>query len=158
MPDLATQEERWLALYRDLRHETVNHCQVVSGWLQMNRTDRAHQYVHEVAQSLGAASVLVRQPSALALCLLETHTLAARLGVSVAWDVEDDAVAAALAALEPLGELLHAALDDCRGAVRLHVRLARGPDQLEVRLTRTGGHWRNAPVTAPGVTALWVQQ
>lgn len=77
-----------LHLLRRQRHSFLNHLQVISGWLQLGRTDRAQQYLETVAARMTGESDVMRQtPVALSLLVLELGLEAETHGVQLNWQL-----------------------------------------------------------------------
>lgn len=82
-------QDRALALLRTMRHSHLNHLQVVLGWLQLDRADRARAHLEAVARTMTAESgTLQRLPGSLALAVLELGLEAEAAGVALEWQVE----------------------------------------------------------------------
>ncbi|HWI51329.1 MAG TPA: Spo0B domain-containing protein [Symbiobacteriaceae bacterium] len=78
-----------LHLLRRQRHSFLNHLQVISGWLQLERPDKARQYLEAVAVRMAGESDVLRQaPSALGLLMLELGMEAETYGVHLQWRVD----------------------------------------------------------------------
>ncbi|MCW2277120.1 Spo0B domain-containing protein [Heliophilum fasciatum] len=76
--------EDWLALWRHLRHDQVNHMQVILGYLQMGSTERAMNYARTTAahlQEAGNVLAIGVQPVAIAI-VIESHHLS-RQGIEL---------------------------------------------------------------------------
>lgn len=87
----ANQMEELMALVRSQRHSYMNHLQVISGWLQLNRVDRAQQYLQALADRLSVESEAVRRlPGDVALALLSLTVEAESHGSNLSWKVEGD--------------------------------------------------------------------
>jgi len=73
------------------RHDFLNHFQVISGLLQMNRGEQAREYLNNAARNITSLSRVVhlRVPEAAAAILL-AHYGAAERGVDVEYEVEAD--------------------------------------------------------------------
>jgi hypothetical protein len=104
------EEERALHLLRRQRHSFLNHLQVISGWLQLGRPEKAGQYLETVsAQMAGESDVLRRAPAGLGLLVLElgleAETHGARLEWQAAGPIDD-------LDLPALREMVLAALND----------------------------------------------
>lgn len=77
-----------LHLLRRQRHSFLNHLQVISGWLQLERPERARQYLEAVAERMTGESDVLRQASvSLGLFMLELGLEAETYGVHLAWRV-----------------------------------------------------------------------
>jgi two-component system, LytTR family, sensor histidine kinase AgrC len=73
-------------LARRQRHSFLNHLQVISGWLQLGRQDRARQYLETVAERMTAESQALKQvPSPLGLVMLELGLDSETHGVDLQW-------------------------------------------------------------------------
>lgn len=97
------RDEEALGLVRLLRHNFLNHLQVISGWLQLGQAERASAYLNQVAARLAGESQGARDlnPS-LALALLAAAAQAETHGVTLQWHlppalaIEDPAKVTAL--------------------------------------------------------------
>ncbi|MFZ5816381.1 MAG: Spo0B domain-containing protein [Bacillota bacterium] len=78
---------RELELLRAQRHSFLNHLQVISGWLQLERSDRAAQYIRRVAAQLEAEGQVLRRVDSVeaGLFILEVSLLAEPYGVALEW-------------------------------------------------------------------------
>ena len=79
---------RAMHLVRRQRHSFLNHLQVISGWLQLDRPDRARQYLETIAAHMSAESQALKQATApLGLLMLELDLEAETHGVHLEWRV-----------------------------------------------------------------------
>ncbi len=128
--------EGWLDLLRFQRHSFLNHLQVISGWIQLGKLDRARDYLQEVATRLEAQGELsLVQPPDLVLVLLQVAHLAETYDVEVLWDVKVPTGARfKVGQLRLLQRRLQAELEGAaeRG-VRLHVLLSEANGELLVQ-------------------------
>jgi hypothetical protein len=90
-------------LLRRQRHSFLNHLQVISGWLQLDKPERAKRYVEEVARHAAAEGELLGQLSPelallVAALLLEAETY----GVEIIWQAEPGGYAIDAAVLAKL--------------------------------------------------------
>ncbi|HYF76177.1 MAG TPA: Spo0B domain-containing protein [Symbiobacteriaceae bacterium] len=77
-----------LHLLRRQRHSFLNHLQVISGWLQLGRSERAQQYLETVAARMtGESDVLRQAPADLSLLVLELGLEAETHGVQLEWQL-----------------------------------------------------------------------
>lgn len=77
-----------VSLLRSQRHSIMNHLQVLSGWLQLQRPDRAAQYIDALAARLAAdAEALRRVPPETGFLVLGIALEAEIYGVAVDWQV-----------------------------------------------------------------------
>ncbi|WP_406678665.1 Spo0B domain-containing protein [Neomoorella carbonis] len=69
-----------ISLLRRQRHDILNHLQVISGYLQLQKSDRALSYLQEVVGELEQLGRLMRlkQPDLALLSLLKMEQVAAR--------------------------------------------------------------------------------
>lgn len=75
-----------LQLLRRQRHSLLNHLQVISGWLQIQRPERALQYLNGLADRMADESEAMRQgPPLLGLLVLELGMEAETYGVRLLW-------------------------------------------------------------------------
>lgn len=89
-----------LGLLRGQRHSFLNHLQVISGWLQLGKSDRAAQYITRAVAHLeaeGQALQRIDSPE-VALFLIETGLEAEPYGVVLRWRVSGPVDPAALPA------------------------------------------------------------
>ncbi len=72
------------------RHDLLNHLQVISGYLQLNKPERAREYLHQIQAELTAESrVCSCKPEALALELLYLQSQALLAGSNLVLKVEN---------------------------------------------------------------------
>lgn len=114
-----------LALLRSQRHSFGNHLQVISGWLQMGRTDRAAAYIDQVAAKLVAESALLnRVEPEVALFIITLSLQAEPLGVAIIWQVDGPVTTEELATVAAAcPDALARAAQGPEGERRLVVRL-----------------------------------
>ena len=79
---------KMMQLFSHQRHDFLNHLQVVSGLLQMNREEQARDYIKNVAREVALLSKIVhlKIPEAAAAILL-SHYAAAELGVGMEFEI-----------------------------------------------------------------------
>lgn len=105
------QENHTFALLRGQRHSFMNHLQVISGWLQLNRPDRAQQYLETLASRLATESEAIRRlPPELGQAVIALAMDAETYGVSVDWQVSPGVTSLPAEALEDLMVEARAAL------------------------------------------------
>ncbi|MFA5384555.1 MAG: Spo0B domain-containing protein [Eubacteriales bacterium] len=76
--------DMFLEIIRMLRHDFLNHIQVVSGYLQLNRTEQAKQYIDEALMQINRfGEILHLKPPEVAAALLEARNMAAKYGVEI---------------------------------------------------------------------------
>ncbi len=117
-----------LALLRAQRHSFMNHLQVISGWLQMGKTDRAAQYISQVAGRMESEGNVLRhaQSPAVALFVLSSAMEAEPFGVTIDWRVNGPVDIGALAAAQAtISRELERAAGQPEGARRVIVTLGR---------------------------------
>lgn len=86
--DSQSGSDQAAALIRRYRHLVVNHLQVISGWLQLDRPERARKYLEGVSDRMMAEADAVRHlPGDLVLQLLAMSLEAESLGIAVEWRV-----------------------------------------------------------------------
>lgn len=96
-----------LALLRGQRHSFMNHLQVISGWLQLGKGDRAVQYIARVAAEMESESSALRQIGApeVGLFVIAVGLEAEPYGVAIDWQVagpvDPAAVDEAIAGIKP---------------------------------------------------------
>jgi len=74
---------------RNLRHSLINHLQVISGWLQLDRPDRAREHAEALGSRMAAESEAMRiLPPSMALAVVELSLEAETHGVSLQWQVQ----------------------------------------------------------------------
>ncbi|HWI65499.1 MAG TPA: Spo0B domain-containing protein [Symbiobacteriaceae bacterium] len=79
---------RSLQLLRRQRHSFLNHLQVISGWLQLEKPERARQYLESVAARMTGESETLRQAApGLALLMLELGLEAETHGAHLEWRI-----------------------------------------------------------------------
>lgn len=78
-----------LALLRSQRHSFTNHLQVLSGWLQLDRPERARQYLEGLAARIASEGEVIRQvPPSLGLLVIMVGLEAETYGVQVEWRLQ----------------------------------------------------------------------
>jgi two-component system, LytTR family, sensor histidine kinase AgrC len=94
------EDEVAMRLLRRQRHSFLNHLQVISGWLQLGRPEKAGHYLDAVAAHMTAESDALRHAStALGLLVLELGLEAETHGVRLEWQVSQPAAETDLADL-----------------------------------------------------------
>ncbi|MDF2626429.1 MAG: hypothetical protein K0R39_260 [Symbiobacteriaceae bacterium] len=107
-------EAEALQLLRRQRHSFLNHLQVISGWLQLGRPERAQQYLEAVAARMTGESDVLRQASTgLSLLVLELGLEAETHGVQIEWQLGGE--------LAPAGGLATIPSDEQRARLRQQV-------------------------------------
>lgn len=102
---------RSLQLLRRQRHSFLNHLQVISGWLQLEKPERARQYLENVAARMTGESDVLRQASpGLALLMLELGLEAETHGAHLDWRMAGPGPVLADEQLDCLREAVLAAL------------------------------------------------
>lgn len=77
-----------LEMLRNQRHSFLNQLQVIAGWLQMGRPERAHQFVGQLTARFAAEGAVLRQVSEpLGLMVIAINLEAESFGVQVEWQV-----------------------------------------------------------------------
>lgn len=85
----AEQVASTVSLLRSQRHSFMNHLQVISGWLQLGRTERAYQYLVGLASAMAAESDALRQaPPGVQLAIIALGLEAEPFGVRIDWRLE----------------------------------------------------------------------
>ena len=117
---------RALALLRNQRHSFLNHLQVISGWLQLGKSDRAVQYIARAVARLEAEGQALQRLDSpeVALFLIETGLEAEPYGVAVRWRVSGP--------VDPA--LLPAARMQVKTALEQAARLPEGDRSLTITL------------------------
>lgn len=137
---------------RHQRHRFQNHLQVISGWLQLGKPERASAYLATLRQSREQEGRLFGLADwRLLALLLGKHAMAEANGVEVIWDVEAPMQGASQELASWLAARFDAALDVCMAAgegSRLHVILRESDGQHQVLIScyNAGGE----PAAAPG--------
>jgi hypothetical protein len=73
---------------RRLRHRHANHLQVIQGWLQLGRTERAQAYVHRVTERMGEEGSWYRSlPLSWLYSVLMLDVLAESRGIRCQWHI-----------------------------------------------------------------------
>jgi len=69
-----------LEVLRVQRHDFMNHLQIISGMIQLNKTDRAFRYIQELAREMSEAGKItaLKKPEAAAALLVNRHRAAGR--------------------------------------------------------------------------------
>lgn len=127
---------------RHQRHRFQNHLQVISGWLQLGKPERASAYLATLRQSREQESQLYALADWRLLArLLEKHALAEANGVPLTWHIETPATDASLELTEWLAERFDAALHACLAAgpgCRLEIALREHQGQYDVQVDAWG--------------------
>ncbi len=71
---------------RRQRHRYANQLQVISGWLQLGKYDRAERYVSEMAAIIAQQGSVGRLPLRWAYSLVRLDALAERYGTMLLWE------------------------------------------------------------------------
>lgn len=80
--------EQTVSMLRSQRHSMMNHLQVILGWLQLGRPERARQYLETLASRMAGEGEAIRQaPAATALVMLTLGLEAETHGVQLDWRV-----------------------------------------------------------------------
>ncbi|HWI52032.1 MAG TPA: Spo0B domain-containing protein [Symbiobacteriaceae bacterium] len=112
-----------LHLLRRQRHSFLNHLQVISGWLQLDRPERAKAYLETVAAGMTAESEALRPVgAALGLLMLELGLEAETHGARLQWTVTGTQITLPDEQQAALREQVLAALERARGgSVLIHL-------------------------------------
>lgn len=99
---MASDLEGAMQVLRSQRHHFLNHLQVIDGWIQLGREQRAAAYIRQVGQRLEAEGRVLQaiDNPAVALFVVQTNLLAESHGVAVEWQVEGPVDCAALPELD----------------------------------------------------------
>lgn len=82
------REEQALGLIRSMRHSFMNHLQVISGWIQLNRPERAMEYLDSISAKMAGESEAIRSLSpGMAMALLEVAMEAESYDIGVEFRV-----------------------------------------------------------------------
>ncbi|MDN5364707.1 MAG: hypothetical protein PWQ91_1770 [Eubacteriales bacterium] len=80
-----------LWLYRQLRHDIINHLQVVAGMIQLGKEEKALEYIWQVSDALNREGQITRiKGEGVALVLLTLLRTLPQKGVSFSWAVDTD--------------------------------------------------------------------
>ena len=78
-----------ISIWRTERHDFLNHLQVITGYLQLNRHQKVQEYVREAIAQVSAGSALFSlQPPGLALCCLINKKKAEDMRVKANFDCQ----------------------------------------------------------------------
>lgn len=114
-----------LALLRGQRHSFMNHLQVVSGWLQLGKSERAIQYINRLAARMDAeGQVLGQVEPPVGIFILTMGVEAEPFGVTLEWQVTGPADPAQLDAVR----------DQVMAALPIASRRAEGERRLMITL------------------------
>jgi hypothetical protein len=106
-------EEELVLILRNQRHAFMNHLQVISGWLQLNKPERAYEYLDQVAAKIEAEGNILKLGSpTLALAVLSSSALAESHGVRLEHHLQGAENADNPLLLETLSDLLAAVLPE----------------------------------------------
>lgn len=109
-----------LDILRVQRHDFMNHLQVISGLLQLNKPKRALEYIDEAAENLKKASVISKINSVeIAMAVLRADLAAQRQGISLNCNINsklDGGFNHSWALAEVIGELLEIAVHGVEAA------------------------------------------
>lgn len=95
------------------RHDFLNHLQVISGLLQLNKVDKLHDYINQVSRDMGRLSVITRmQMPELKAVLLVAVNNANKHQVDFIFDINTDMGENCNCP----GEVLAAAVEECINA------------------------------------------
>ncbi len=76
-------------IHRRQRHRFANQLQVISGWIQLGRVDRAERYLTDVALVAVQQGSLGKMPLRWAYALVRLDALAERHGTLILWEAID---------------------------------------------------------------------
>lgn len=130
------QIENLLEVIQVQRHDFLNHLQVISGLLQLNKGDRVLAYINQVSVEIGRFSPISRLtvPEVKAVLLTEINE-AAKHQIRLEVDIQTD-----LAGLNIPGPLVGAALQECITAVLKFLEPPAVKDRgLDLQMTDGGG-------------------
>jgi len=92
------------------RHDFLNHFQVISGLLQMNRGEQAREYIYNTAREITRLSKVVHlKVPEVAAAIMLAHYSAVERGVDMEYEVETD-LGGCIIPAEKLGQALEAVL------------------------------------------------
>lgn len=149
---MAWQAAEIMSLLRWQRHDILNHLQVISGYLQLQKSDRALDYLKEVVAWLEQVGGLMRlQQPELALAGLYKMEQAAARGITLTLDVHT--------LMEQTALDREATLNLWEAAWDLALDLAGEGGTLQVTLTDVEGgyHLQLQAGTAQGIPAAGTQ-
>lgn len=120
------------------RHDFMNHLQVISGYIQLKKYDRAHEYIGQVAEELKQASLISKLncPEIISV-VLGADLAAGKNGITVNTVVGSclsDSLANGLAVAEVLREMLDTAL-------QLVESLPGSGDGVTLEISEKGGDY-----------------
>lgn len=102
-------EEELVLILRNRRHGFMNDLQVISGWLQLHKPERAQEYLDQVVTRLEAEGTILRLGSpSVVLAVLSGTALAETYGVKLECNLQGAEGADDHALLEDLAELMAA--------------------------------------------------
>lgn len=129
---------RALELLRGQRHSFMNHLQVIQGWLQLDKSERAVQHITRVAERMDAEGQVLRrvEDPAVGIFLLAVALEAEPYGVTLQWRVT--------------GPVAPAQLDEARGRILAALEQAARLPEGERRLVVTLG----TPITVHTPSAM----
>lgn len=124
---------RAMALLRRQRHSFLNHLQVISGWLQLERPERARQYLDTIAAELATQTEVIRQlPAAAGIMVMELEQEAESYGVRIHWQVAEPLAA------DPVADWLIGSRSEVIAALAAAATLGEGERHLVVTISAHG--------------------
>lgn len=116
--------EQVIQLLRQLRHDFGNHLQVISGYLDLGRSDEVKKYIQSLAEDMAEERIIFEACSPdTALYFYHQLLLARERGLKMSYrDLSVSSVAALEKCQEPLQSVIKAAAsaDDSRITVSVH--------------------------------------
>lgn len=81
--------EMFLEIISVQRHDFLNHIQVISGFLQLNKIEQARKYINEAVMQINRFGEIIHlKPPEVAAALLEARNQAAKYGVEIDLQIE----------------------------------------------------------------------
>ncbi|MTI81517.1 MAG: histidine kinase [Firmicutes bacterium] len=110
---MKTQE--LLDVMRVQRHDFLNHLQVISGFLQLNKSDRAKEYIDQISSDIRAQSVIARlEVPELKAVLMVAVNDATKYQVEFTYDINtrlENCSVPGESLAEPVGKCIKLAMD-----------------------------------------------
>ncbi|KUK54410.1 MAG: Signal transduction histidine kinase regulating citrate/malate metabolism [Desulfotomaculum sp. 46_296] len=81
--------DMFLEILRVQRHDFINHIQVISGFIQLNKIEQAKKYINEAVMQINRFGEIINlKPPEVAAALLEARNQAAKYGVEIDLRIE----------------------------------------------------------------------
>jgi sensor histidine kinase regulating citrate/malate metabolism len=127
-----------VGLYREDRHDFLNHLQIILGYLQLNKEEKAIAYIKEIYQEIQEISIITRLKNPyLVIALLLVLQKSKHYDIKLSFQVEQS-----LATLEGYQENITDRLSIFLNHVLgfLHENFPAGENQVEVAFQEDTGH------------------